>query len=93
MRIRIVDIGSNSIKSSVYDVENQTHKLAHKDKLHLSLGEEVFSHGSITEDAQEKVAAFIQGLPSSAGGEKIHFTFVLATSAVRSARNGDRMRG
>lgn len=85
--IRIIDIGSNSIKSSVYDVVSQTHKLASKDKLHFSLGEEVFSHGSIPEEAQEKVASFVQGLPDSVSGEKVHFTFMLATSAVRSARN------
>ena len=89
MLIRVVDIGSNSIKSSLYDVENQTHKLVAKEKLPYSLGEEVFSQGYISEDGQEKVAEFIQELPGSQGGEKIHFTFVLATSAVRSSRNRD----
>lgn len=89
MLIRIVDIGSNSIKSSVYDVQNQDHKLAAKDKLSFSIGEEVFSQGAISESGQDKIAAFIQGLPNSANGEKIHFTFVLATSAVRSAKNGE----
>ena len=89
MLIRIIDIGSNSIKSSVYDVESQSHKLVAKDKLQFSLGEEVFSLGSVSEDAQEKVADFIKGLPESQAGGKIHFTFALATSAVRSARNRD----
>lgn len=89
MLIRIIDIGSNSIKSSVYDVQNQDHKIAAKDKLSFSIGEEVFSQGSISDSGQDKVAAFIQGLSSSANGERIHFTFVLATSAVRSARNRD----
>lgn len=87
--IRIVDIGSNSIKSSVYDVSGQSHKLAGKDKLHFSLGEEVFTGGSISEDGQEKVARYLGNLPAAHDGEKIHFTFVLATSAVRSARNRD----
>jgi exopolyphosphatase / guanosine-5'-triphosphate,3'-diphosphate pyrophosphatase len=87
MLIRIVDIGSNSIKASVYDVQNQDHKLADKAKLSFSLGEEVFSTGSVSESAQDKVAQFIQGLAPSVNGEKVHFTFVLATSAVRSAKN------
>jgi exopolyphosphatase/guanosine-5'-triphosphate,3'-diphosphate pyrophosphatase len=89
MLIRIVDIGSNSIKASVYDVQNQDHRQASRDKLAFSLGEEVFSTGSISESAQDKVAHFIQGLSNSSNGEKIHFTFVLATSAVRSAKNRD----
>jgi exopolyphosphatase/guanosine-5'-triphosphate,3'-diphosphate pyrophosphatase len=89
MLIRVVDIGSNSVKAALYDVENQSHKPVSKDKLHFSIGEDVFSQGYIGEDSQEKVAKYIEGLPSSSGGEKIHFTFVMATSAVRSARNRD----
>jgi exopolyphosphatase/guanosine-5'-triphosphate,3'-diphosphate pyrophosphatase len=91
MLIRIVDIGSNSIKASVYDVQNQDHKVVDKAKLSFSLGEEVFSAGSISESGQDKVAAFIKDLPQSVNGEKIHFSFVLATSAVRSARNADAL--
>jgi exopolyphosphatase/guanosine-5'-triphosphate,3'-diphosphate pyrophosphatase len=89
MLIRIVDIGSNSVKASVYAVEKQTHKLLAKDKLPFSLGEEVFTAGIISESAQDKVARFIADLPAAVGGEKVHFTFILATSAVRSARNQD----
>lgn len=89
MLIRIVDIGSNSVKSSVYAVEKQEVKAVSKDKLAFSLGEEVFASGSISESAQDKVARFISDLPDAAGGDKIHFTFILATSAVRSARNRD----
>ena len=89
MLIRIIDIGSNSIKSTVYDVQNQDHKAVSKDKLSFSIGEEVFSQGSISEHAQDKIGAFVHGLSESAGGDKIHFTFVLATSAVRSAKNRD----
>lgn len=90
MLIRIVDIGSNSIKASVYDVQNQDHKAVSKDKLSFSIGEEVFSTGSISEAAQDKIGTFIHGLPvTGPGNEKIHFTFILATSAVRSARNRD----
>ena len=89
MLIRIVDIGSNSVKASVYAVEKQEHKAVSKDKLPFSLGEEVFAAGSISEAAQDKVARFIADLPASVDGDKVHFTFVLATSAVRSARNRD----
>ena len=89
MLIRIVDIGSNSVKASVYAVEKQDHKLLAKDKLAFSVGEEVFATGSISESAQDKVARFITDLPDAVGGSKVHFTFILATSAVRSARNRD----
>ena len=89
MLIRVIDIGSNSIKASLYDVENQEHRLLAKEKLSFSIGEEVFSQGSLSEDGQDKVAGFILNLPPPADGKKVHFTFALATSAVRSSRNRD----
>ena len=87
MLIRVIDIGSNSIKATLYDVENQDHTPVSKDKLSFSLGEEVFSQGSVSEAAQEKVIGFIRELPTAAAGGKVHFTFIMATSAVRSAQN------
>ncbi len=89
MLIRVVDIGSNSVKASVFDVQNKTHKQISKDKLPYSIGEEVFSQGSISEGAQEKVAAFLYGMPGTVNGDKVHFTFVMATSATRSAKNSE----
>ena len=53
MLIRIVDIGSNSIKASVYDVQNQDHKAIARDKLSFSLGEEVFSNGAAPGPVEE----------------------------------------
>ncbi len=87
MIIRIVDIGSNSVKASSYAVEEGKHRALDKDKLDYSLGDAVFSEGSIPESGAEKVAAFIQRALMDASVGKPHFTFTLATSAVRSAKN------
>jgi exopolyphosphatase / guanosine-5'-triphosphate,3'-diphosphate pyrophosphatase len=88
MIIRIVDMGSNSVKASVYSVEGGRHRLMRRDKLDYSLGNAVFPHGAIPDAGLEKIAAFIgDGGPRSA--ERPHFTFALATSAVRSAQNRD----
>lgn len=87
MIIRVIDIGSNSIKASLYQVESRSHRLLGKHKLSFSLGEIVFTEGVIPDEALLRVAAFINSLPDAHDGQKAHFTFVLATSAVRSAEN------
>jgi exopolyphosphatase/guanosine-5'-triphosphate,3'-diphosphate pyrophosphatase len=89
MLIRIIDIGSNSVKASLYAIEKGEHRLVDKDKLDYSLGDAVFSEGSIPESGAEKVADFIRASCDSKAEEKPHFTFAVATSAVRSAKNRD----
>lgn len=87
MIIRVIDIGSNSVKASLYNVEQGKHRLLDKDKLDYSLGDSVFSDGSIPDSGSEKVATYIQRALTENSGEKPHFTFIIATSAVRSAKN------
>ena len=88
MIIRVIDIGSNSVKASLYGIDAGKYRLLDKEKLDYSLGDVVFSEGSIPDSGAEKVANFIQS--SLMDGEKTpQFTFALATSAVRSAKNRD----
>lgn len=91
MIIRIVDIGSNSVKASLYAVQGGRHRLIKRDKLDYSVGNAVFPHGSIPEAGLRRIAGFVKaGFTGKVRAtEKPHFTFVLATSAVRSARNRD----
>jgi len=85
MIIRIIDIGSNSVKSSRYSIEPGRPRLTDRDKLDYSLGDAVFPDGPIPEAGMDRIAAFIASEPK--GAEKARFTFALATSAVRSAPN------
>lgn len=89
MLLRVIDIGSNSVKASLYLVEEGAHRQVGKDKLDYAIGDSVFADGAIPEAGMDKVIAFINRLPHTHDGEKAHFTFVVATSAVRSASNRD----
>ncbi len=89
MLIRVVDIGSNSVKATLYSVRDGRHETLAKDKLEYALGDAVFADGSIPSNGLDKVAQFINRQPASFDGEKTQFTFVVATSAVRSAQNRD----
>jgi exopolyphosphatase / guanosine-5'-triphosphate,3'-diphosphate pyrophosphatase len=89
MLIRVVDLGSNSIKASLYEAAQGDYRQVSKDKLDYALGDTVFSDGEVPDSGVDKVAAFINRLPIAHDGEKIHFTFAVATSALRSAKNRD----
>jgi exopolyphosphatase/guanosine-5'-triphosphate,3'-diphosphate pyrophosphatase len=86
MIIRVVDIGSNSVKASQYLVERGKQRLLSKNKLDYSLGNLVFAKGSIPDAGADRIAKFIRELPRPRAG-KPQFTFIVATSAVRSAKN------
>jgi exopolyphosphatase/guanosine-5'-triphosphate,3'-diphosphate pyrophosphatase len=86
MIIRVVDIGSNSVKASQYLVERGKQRLLSKNKLDYSLGNLVFAKGSIPDSGADRIAKFIRELPRPRAG-KPQFTFIVATSAVRSASN------
>ena len=88
MLIRIVDIGSNSVKASLYAVERGAHRLVARNKLDYSPGNAVFPRGRIPDSGLAKIAAFVRDAGGRSGARP-HFTFVLATSAVRSAQNRD----
>jgi exopolyphosphatase/guanosine-5'-triphosphate,3'-diphosphate pyrophosphatase len=89
MIIRIIDIGSNSVKASLYSVEQGRHKMLSREKLDYSLGNAVFSEGAIPDSGMDRVVSFILSKPEPRTQERPHFTFALATSAVRSASNRD----
>ncbi|HEX2613331.1 MAG TPA: hypothetical protein VHO02_07045 [Fibrobacteria bacterium] len=86
--VRIVDIGSNSVKASLYMMEGGAHRLVSRSKLDYSPGNAVFPRGAIPDSGLAKIAAFIRDSGARAA-LRPHFTFALATSAVRSARNRD----
>ncbi len=87
MVIRVVDIGSNAVKAAWFEVEERAQRLLGRDKLRLALGDYAFQQGTLPDAALDRVAAFLRGLNDAWNGEKVHFTFVVATAAMRAAKN------
>jgi exopolyphosphatase / guanosine-5'-triphosphate,3'-diphosphate pyrophosphatase len=87
MLVRVIDIGSNSVKASLYAFEDGARRLVSREKLDYSLGNAVFSKGSIPEADIARIATFLAGNGGAHASERPLFTFALATSAVRSAQN------
>lgn len=84
-----VDIGSNSCRLKIASVQNHRLKTLHEDREVTRLGESVFQTGSISPEA---MAATIRALKRFYKAVQLHAADkvrVVATSAMRDARNAD----
>ncbi|MEX2254180.1 MAG: Ppx/GppA phosphatase family protein [Acidimicrobiia bacterium] len=92
MRIAALDLGTNSFHLLVADVQPDGHfEPIAAEKAMLRLGDVVSREGRITEPAAEVMIATIRRfrlLAEAAGATELH---ACATSAVRSAANGDEI--
>ena len=92
MKYSAIDIGTNSIKHSIYD-----HRLSliHREIFYIRLGEDIEKKWLSTEKIQ-KALNFITKLAGISDKENIHKTIIVGTSAIRVCKNGtsfaDRIR-
>jgi exopolyphosphatase / guanosine-5'-triphosphate,3'-diphosphate pyrophosphatase len=90
VRIAVVDLGTNSTRLLVAEVENGSVRELERDTVVTRLGEAVEATGRLADDAVERVfAALDRYRDAIAGAER---TVGVATSAVRDAVNGDEFR-
>ena len=83
-----IDIGSNSVRLKIAAAQQHKLKTLHEDREVVRLGESVFATGMISPDA---MANTIQALKRFQKAVQLHVvdrTRVVATSAMRDARNG-----
>ncbi len=83
-----IDIGSNSVRLKIATVQQHRLKTLHEDREVVRLGESVFQTGMISPDA---MANTIRALKRFQKAVQMHVTDkvrVVATSAMRDARNG-----
>jgi exopolyphosphatase / guanosine-5'-triphosphate,3'-diphosphate pyrophosphatase len=92
MRIGVVDLGTNTTRVLVADVEDgRVHELARRTKV-TRLGEGVDSTGRLADGAIERVAATLTEYRALLDELQPERTIALATSATRDASNGDEFR-
>jgi exopolyphosphatase/guanosine-5'-triphosphate,3'-diphosphate pyrophosphatase len=84
-----IDIGSNSVRLKIAEVQQHHLKVLHQDREVVRLGESVFQTGVISPDA---MAITIRALKRFQKATQLHVVDkvrVVATSAMRDARNAD----
>src|SRR3954447_15344293 len=92
MRVAVVDLGTNTTRVLVADVEDgRVCELERRTKV-TRLGEKVDSSGRLADGAIERVMATLTDYQAIVGELQPERTIALATSATRDAANGDEFR-
>jgi exopolyphosphatase/guanosine-5'-triphosphate,3'-diphosphate pyrophosphatase len=92
MRVAVYDLGTNTTRVRVADVDDgQVHELERRTKV-TGLGRGVDSSGRLSDDAIERVTATLEDYKRIVDELEPERTVALATSATRDAANGDEFR-
>jgi exopolyphosphatase/guanosine-5'-triphosphate,3'-diphosphate pyrophosphatase len=90
VRVAVVDIGTNSTRLLVADVDPESgdlEELSRRSEV-TRLGDGVDSNGSLSQDAAERVFATLAGYRAEIDAHQCEANLAVLTSAVRDASNG-----
>lgn len=87
--VAVIDIGSNSVRLVVYEALTRSPTPIFNEKVLCGLGRNVLTSGRLAEDAVAKALASIRRFRVLCNQLNVGELHVLATAAVRDAKNGD----
>jgi exopolyphosphatase/guanosine-5'-triphosphate,3'-diphosphate pyrophosphatase len=91
MRIAVIDLGTNTFNLLIVDLgEDQRYKILYNNKLPVKLGKRGIDKKEIRPDAITRGLNALERHLQTIGEYKVEKTYAFATSAIRSARNGDQ---
>jgi len=82
-----IDIGSNSVRLKIASVQQHHLKIVHEDREVVRLGESVFQTGVISPDAMANTIRALKRFQKAVQLQVVDRVRVVATSAMRDARN------
>lgn len=82
-----IDIGSNSCRLAIASVQQHKLKVLHEDREVVRLGDSVFQTGEISPDAMANTIRALKRFQRSVQAQVVDQVRVVATSAMRDARN------
>ncbi len=88
MRRAVIDLGTNTFNLLIADVEGKDFDIVYKAKMPAKLGENGITNDWINEDAFQRGLNIIQNYLKIAQEHRVEQLNAIATSAVRSAKNG-----
>ena len=92
MRVAVIDIGSNSVKLSIGDVEDGHVHIIKTDRVTQQLGSRIEADGALGRDCIKAVAATVGQLATQARLAGARRLDVVGTSASREASDGGALR-
>jgi exopolyphosphatase/guanosine-5'-triphosphate,3'-diphosphate pyrophosphatase len=91
MRIAVIDLGTNTFNLLIVDIgEDQGYKILYNNKLPVKLGKSGIDKKEIRPDAITRGLNALERHLQTIGEYQVEKTYAFATSAIRSARNGDQ---
>ena len=91
MRIAVIDLGTNTFNLLIVDMgEDQGYKILYNNKLPVKLGKSGIDKKEIRPDAITRGLNALERHLQTIAEYKVEKTYAFATSAIRSARNGDQ---
>ncbi len=87
-----IDIGSNSCRLAIASVQQHKLKTLHEDREVTRLGESVFETGVISPEAMANTIKALKRFHKAVQSHVVDSVRVVATSAMRDARNSDAFR-
>ena len=90
-KIAIIDLGTNTFHLLIVEVQEGKETILHKEKVAVKLGQGGISEGSISKEAEERAVKTMLYFNDKIKKEKVVNVFASATSAMRSAGNGEEV--
>ena len=87
-----IDIGSNSCRLAIASVQQHKLKILHEDREVTRLGESVFDTGVISPEAMANTIRALKRFQKAVQAQVVDKVRVVATSAMRDARNSEAFR-
>ena len=93
MRVGLVDLGTNSIRYDIYEVEkDQPAKMLHRDKEMIRLGQGLFTSGEIAPEALERLLTSLSHFQNVSAKNGVDHLEAFATCALREANHSEDIR-
>jgi exopolyphosphatase/guanosine-5'-triphosphate,3'-diphosphate pyrophosphatase len=90
-RRAIIDVGTNSVKLLVADLDGEALQPLHEESEQTRLGRGFYEHHTLQADAIRQTAAAVHAYAATAAGFGVARPRVIATSAARDATNQDEL--
>ncbi|MGN0710028.1 MAG: hypothetical protein ACI4LM_07285 [Anaerovoracaceae bacterium] len=91
MKQAIIDIGSNSMRLTLYDIEGKSFKILFKDKVMASLAGYV-DHGYLTEEGAKRAEYGLEKFRGTVESLGIENVAVFATASLRNIKNSEAVK-
>ncbi len=89
-RFAIIDLGTNSVRFDVHELEGRNTRTLYREKLMVRLGQDVFESGRLAPMAKTRTLQAYRSFAEKCRALHAKRVFAYATSAIRDAKDGPR---